>query len=66
MKSGQTQEVSGPTQDVPPPPSPSVSPTVEGLVQLDPVLVHEVAVVLAVPEAGVPVELADTRVEAAD
>lgn len=40
-------------------------PTVEGLVQLDPVLVHKVAVVLAVPEARVPEELADAGVQTA-
>lgn len=54
-----------PTQEVPPLPPLRAPPTVEGLVQLDPVLVHKVAVVFAVPEAGVSVELADTRVEAA-
>lgn len=39
--------------------------TVEGLLQLDPVLVDEVAVVLPVPEARVALQLPHVRLEAA-
>lgn len=38
--------------------------TVEGLLQLDPVLVDKVAVVLPVPEAGVALQLPHVRLEA--
>lgn len=39
-------------------------PTIEGLLQLDPVLVDKVAVVLPVPEARVALQLPDVRLEA--
>lgn len=38
--------------------------TVEGLLQLDPVLVDKVAVVLPVPEARVALQLSHVRLEA--
>ena len=40
--------------------------TVEGFLQLDPVPVHKVAVVLPVPEARFPEQLADARLQTAN